>query len=247
MAASTPPSGLLGIDTATADTTVAVTLDGELLSERTAAPAPDGRPRHAAALLREIEAAVVRAGGWPRIGAIAVGVGPGTFTGLRVGIATARALAQGRGLLLVPVSSLAALALGIGESRAAHGRPRLPLIDARRGEIFTALHAVDGNVLWESFVATPQELGARVRDLDRAPVAAGDGSLRFRQQLEAAGVEVLPQADPAHRMAARHICALAADVEPGRLEQAIPLYLRRPDAEVWREQRNRDPEPVRPA
>ena len=140
---STPPSGLLGIDTATADTTVAVTLDGELLSERTAAPGPDGRPRHASALLGEIEAAVAQAGGWPRIDAIAVGVGPGTFTGLRVGIATAPALAQGRGLALVPVSSLAALALGIGESRAARGRTRLPLIDARRGEIFAALHAVD--------------------------------------------------------------------------------------------------------
>ena len=247
MAPSTPPSGLLGIDTATADTTVAVTLDGDLLSERTAAPGSDGRPRHASALLGEIETAVGQAGGWSRIDAIAVGVGPGTFTGLRVGIATARALAQGRGLALVPVSSLAALALGIGESRAAQGRTRLPLIDARRGEIFAALHAVDDGVLWQPFVAAPQQIEARVRDLDRAPVAAGDGSLRSRQQLEAAGVEVLPQADPAHRMAARHICALAADAEPGRLEQATPLYLRRPDAEVWREQRHRDPEPVRPS
>ncbi len=248
MDASRNRGGLLGIDTSTADATVAVMLEGELLSERVAEPRSDGRPRHAAALLGEIEAVVASAAGWGQIDAIAVGVGPGTFTGLRVGIATARALAQARGLSIVPVSSLAALAQGMGESPAAGGRQRLPLIDARRGEVFAALHpAGDGGALWEPFVATPQELGGRLDQLDRAPVAAGDGSLRFRPQFEATGVDVLPQADPAHRMAARHICALAADSEPGPLEQATPLYLRRPDAEVWREQRDRGTEPVRPA
>ena len=54
-------------------------------------------------------------------------------------------------------------------------------------------------------------------------------------------MDVLPDADPAHRMAARHVCALAAGAEPGRPEQVKPIYLRRPDAEVWRERRDRDP------
>ncbi len=224
------------MDTATADTAVAVTRSGELAGERRAEPRVDGRPRHAAALLQEIEATVEAAGGWSVIDVLAVGVGPGTFTGLRVGIATVRALAQGRALPVVPVSSLAALALGI---EAAVERPRLALIDARRGEVFAALHDHGGEVVWEPFVETPEALVKRIAGLAVAPVAAGDGSLRSRQQLEAAGVEVLPDADPAHRMAARHVCALAGRIEPGRPEQVKPIYLRRPDAEVWRERRNR--------
>jgi hypothetical protein len=73
------------------------------------------------------------------------------------------------------------------------------------------------------------------------PLAAGDGSLRFRERLESAGVEVLPDADPAHRIAARHICELAAGLDPGPVSDVKPSYLRRPDAEVWRDQRDGNP------
>jgi tRNA threonylcarbamoyladenosine biosynthesis protein TsaB len=237
---------VLGIDTSTADSVVAVSVEGELASERATGPATgDGRPRHADTLLAEVDAAVSAAGGWERIGTIAIGVGPGTFTGLRIGVATARALAQARELPVAAVSSLAALARGIDPARAPE-RPRLALIDARRGEVFAALHAVAGAMLWEPLVATPDSIAERVADLGAAPLAAGDGSLRFRAQLEAAGVDVLPDADPAHRMAARHVCALAAGVEPGRPEHVRPIYLRRPDAEVWRERGNRDSDHRRP-
>lgn len=239
--------GLLGVDTATADTAVAVTFAGELVSERSVPPGTDGRPRHAPALLGEIAAVVDQAGGWERIGAIAVGVGPGTFTGLRVGIATVRAIAQARELAVVGVSSLAALALGIDAPPGASKRSRLAVIDARRGQVFAAAHRVDAGVIWEPFVAVPEELCARVGELELSPVAVGDGSLRFRMQLEAAGVDVLPDADPAHRMAARHICALAVESEAGRPERVAPLYLRRPDAEIWHEQQHRDSETARPS
>ena len=86
--------------------------------------------------------------------AIAVGVGPGTFTGLRIGIATARALASANGLPLRRVSSLAALAAGIDAPL------RLPLIDARRGELFGALYEGDAR-LWPPFAAPPEELVER--------------------------------------------------------------------------------------
>ena len=118
MTTSTAADAVLGVDTATADTTVAVACGGRVFGERAAGPGEDGRPRHAVALLPQIEAAVEEAGGWERIGRIAVGVGPGTFTGLRIGISTARALAQGRDLTVTPVDSLAALARGIEEAEA---------------------------------------------------------------------------------------------------------------------------------
>jgi tRNA threonylcarbamoyladenosine biosynthesis protein TsaB len=231
--------GILGFDTATADAAVAVAVGGELVSERRKGPDPGGRPRHAAVLMGEIEAAVAPAGGWKRIDQIAVGIGPGTFTGLRVGIATARALGQARGLPVAAVGSLAALAQGAAER--APDRPRLALIDARRGEVFAALYDASAIQLWEPATADPEALARRLAGLDRAPVAVGDGSLRFRRQLESAGVEIPPDADPAHHMAARHICALAATIEPGPSIDVKPAYLRRPDAEVWREQRDRDP------
>jgi tRNA threonylcarbamoyladenosine biosynthesis protein TsaB len=238
--ASTELGSILGVDTATADTAVAVTRSAELLCERRAEAAAGGRPRHAAALLSEIEAAVEAAGGWDGVALIAVGAGPGTFTGLRIGIATVRALAQARGLAVAPVSSLAALARGIDPGGDAPGRSRLALIDARRREVFGALLDPRGSVAWEPFVAGPEPLAERLAGLAHPPLAAGDGSLRFRAQLEAVGVDVLPDADPAHRMAARHVCALATGVEPVRPEQVKPIYLRRPDAEVWRERRDRD-------
>jgi len=231
-------TGILGFDTATADTAVAVTLDGEVVAERRDGPGPGERPSHAAVLLDEIEACAADAGGWGRIERIAVGIGPGTFTGLRVGIATARALGQARGLPVAPVGSLEALALGIGAG--APDRPRLPLIDARRGEAFAALYDASGDELIAPAALAPEDLVRRLADASGTPVAAGDGSLRFREQLESAGVDVLPDADPAHRMAARHICALAAETEPGAPTDVKPAYLRRPDAEVWREQRDRD-------
>jgi len=241
MTTSTAADAVLGVDTATADTTVAVACGGRVFGERAAGPGEDGRPRHAVALLPQIEAAVEEAGGWERIGRIAVGVGPGTFTGLRIGISTARALAQGRDLTVTPVDSLAALARGIEEAEG-DASDRLALLDARRGELFAALHGIGGECLWKSFVATPEALCERLAELADPPVAAGDGSLRFRRPLEAAGVNVLPDPHPAHRMAARHVCALAEGAEAEGAELLKPIYLRRPDAEVWRERQASDPQ-----
>ena len=98
-----------------------------------------GRPRHSELLLAEVEAAAEALGGWDEVERIAVGVGPGSFTGLRIGIATARALAQARSLPLAGVGSLDALAAGIARSPAGPGRHALAVLDARRGQAFAAL------------------------------------------------------------------------------------------------------------
>jgi tRNA threonylcarbamoyladenosine biosynthesis protein TsaB len=229
---------IVGFDTATATTAVAALDAGAITYESGLEPGVDERPRHAAVLLPEIEAAAESLGGWDSVDRIAVGIGPGTFTGLRIGIATARALAQGLGKPLVPVSSLEALSGGIGATGKAGDAPRLPVIDARRGEAFSALFDPAGGELWPASVAPPQELATRIAGLESPPFAAGDGSLRFRRQLEDAGATVPADGDEAHRLAARHLCRLAADTEPVEPQRVEPMYLRRPDAELWRERQH---------
>jgi tRNA threonylcarbamoyladenosine biosynthesis protein TsaB len=223
---------VLGLDTATPDTVVGLTRDSEPLFERSVPPGPDGRPRHAAGLLPEIEAAVDAAGSWEVPDRIAVGVGPGSFTGIRVAVATARALAQTLGKEIVPVSTPQALGAEIAELDSS--RPALAVIDARRGEAFAALYAA-GEERWGPAVVGPEELAEFVAGLPDSPLAGGDGALRFRRELEGAGAEVLPDDAAGHRLAARHICRLGERVAPARLEEIQPVYLRQPDAERWRE------------
>jgi tRNA threonylcarbamoyladenosine biosynthesis protein TsaB len=230
-------STVLGFDTATSRLTVAAVRAGKVLFERHSPTAEGERPPHARELLPHVEEAAQAAGGWAAVGRLAVGLGPGSYTGLRIGVATARALAQGAGLDLAGVVSLEALARGAGRSAAGEG-PVLPVIDARRGQVFAALYE-SGNVVWEPFVATPEELGARLSELERKPVSAGDGSIRFRGQLEAAGARVLADGDVGHQLSARDVCAIAAEKEPESPGGVEPIYLRPPDAEIWREQQRR--------
>jgi tRNA threonylcarbamoyladenosine biosynthesis protein TsaB len=225
---------VVGFDTATADTAVCATRRGEVLHEALLGLAPDGSPRHSTALLAEVERAAAAAGGWDAVDRIAVGLGPGSFVGIRIGIATARGLAAGTGLAVTGVCTLDAIDRALGE-RAGPGRSRLAVLDARRGEAFAALYSSTGERLWEPLVSSPAELAERVAALPDPPLAAGSGAVRFRDELASRGVDVADDADPLHRVAARHLCALAEaapDPGDGRLE---PIYLRAPDAERWRE------------
>jgi tRNA threonylcarbamoyladenosine biosynthesis protein TsaB len=141
---------------------------------------------------------------------------------------------------LTGVGTLDALARGIAERPAAAGRPVLAVLDARRGQVFAALRDAAGERAWEPFVTIPEDLAGRVVALGETPLSGGDGSLRFRKDLEQAGAEVLPDADPAHRLSARHTAELA-EVLPGSAPGEIrPIYLRPPDAELWIE-RDRGP------
>lgn len=216
---------LLGLDTSTAAASACVLrADGEWFE---VAPPPErlGRPpAHASELMPAVAEVMSRADvGWGDLDAIAVGVGPGMFTGLRIGIATARGLARGSGLPLRPVSSLAALAAGI------EAPLRLPLIDARRGEVFGALYEGDERV-WPPVAIPPEELVRRLRDDGFAPLAAGDGSVRFREVLEKAGIQVEPDDSEAHVVRALHVCRLGAGAPEAPPEAVLPDYLRDPDA-----------------
>jgi tRNA threonylcarbamoyladenosine biosynthesis protein TsaB len=216
---------ILGLDTSTSASAACVLrADGEAFEIVPAADELLGPPRHARDLLPRATEAMERAEvGFGDVDAIAVGVGPGTFTGLRIGIATARGLAHAHGIEIRPVSSLAALAEGIDAPL------RMPLIDARRGELFGALHDGDG-ARWDEFVAPPAEVAERAEDAGINPFAAGDGSVRFREVLEAAGIRVAPDGSEMHAVRALHVCRLAAAVQPVAPEAALPNYLRAPDA-----------------
>jgi tRNA threonylcarbamoyladenosine biosynthesis protein TsaB len=210
---------ILGFDTATAATAVAVWAPGGPAVERRDDPAPGERPNHAARLLVLIEEALAAAEcGWDEVERIAVGVGPGGFTGLRLGIATARALAQARGLPVTGVSSLAALAAGA----AGDGRPVVAVIDARRGEVFAAALNAFGPL-----AIAPEALAAR---LDPGSLAVGDGAVRFREELERAGAVVPADGSELHRVSALQVCRLGAAQEPGDRDALLPDYRREPDA-----------------
>lgn len=219
---------------------------GEVLYEATLGLAADGSPRHSTALLAEVERAAEGAGGWEQVGRIAVGRGPGSFVGIRIGLSTARGLAASTGLPADGICTLDALGRAIREQTAGSGAPlpslagerrtgSLAVLDARRGEVFAALYAGSGERLWEPFVAAPADLAERVAALSAPPRAAGSGAVRFRQELADRDVDIPDDADPVHRVSARHICALAEATGYGGGNSLDPIYLRPPDAQRWRE------------
>jgi tRNA threonylcarbamoyladenosine biosynthesis protein TsaB len=220
---------VLGIDTSTAASAACLLrADGDAFEAEPAAERLSERPGHASELMPAVAGCLERAGiAWADVDAIAVGVGPGTFTGLRIGVTTARALASAHGAEIRPVSSLAALAAGMD---APDGVPRLAVIDARRGEVFAALYEGDEQV-WEPFAAAPEALAERLREAVVRPFAAGDGTVRFRDVLEAAGAEIPPDDSRAHVVRGIAVCKLAEAVDPVPVEAVLPDYLRLPDAQ----------------
>jgi tRNA threonylcarbamoyladenosine biosynthesis protein TsaB len=210
---------ILAFDTATPATVVAVVGEG-IRSEVRHDPEPGERPQHVQRLLPLaadlLEAASLR---FADVDRVAVGTGPGTFTGLRIGVATARALAQASGAELVGVSTLRALAAAAKLRHA--DRTALAVLDARRGEAF-----VGGAVA--PAAVTPALLASIAK---RGWLAVGDGAVRFRDVLETSGAEVPADGSPLHRVSALTVADLAAGAPPtGR--DVTPEYLRLPDAEI---------------
>jgi tRNA threonylcarbamoyladenosine biosynthesis protein TsaB len=239
---------VLGFDTSTPSTAVALRLADGRANEARDDPQAGAHPGHATRLLDMAQTLLSEAAvTWSEIDRIAVGLGPGTFTGLRVGIATARGLAQSLSVDLVGVSSPRALAVAalrpgaLAASTLEDGSPGgvLAVIDARRGEAFVAAYELDAHELAPPRAVPPQELASVISEAHEAAgseavrwLAVGDDAIRFRAELEAAGAHVEPDSSPLHRISAAAVCELGA-LERARGVQAIlPDYCRRPDAEL---------------
>lgn len=191
---------MLAFDTATEVATSALVDDGEVLAERSS---------RARTLLEDVDALLRQGGANARdLDALAVGIGPGSFTGVRIGLATARGLALALELPGAGVSTLAALAAGAPGA--------IPVVDARRHEVFAL---VDG----EPSVLAPADL-----TIEPGTVCVGDGARRYRDILEAGGAVVPPDDDERHLPRARFHAALAGALGP--VDEIEPLYLRVPDA-----------------
>ena len=199
---------VLAFDTATQAASVALVRDGLVLGERLSS---------AARLLADAETLFAEAGAEPRqTDGIVVGTGPGRYTSLRMGLVTARALAFALDAPVAGISTLDALAAGTPGA--------LPVIDARRTEVFTLSPRPTG-------LSGQAPSCLRPDDVRPGPgqICVGDGAIVYRETLERAGGIVPPDDDPAHVPWARHHAGLATAFGPAEL--AEPIYLRAPDAD----------------
>lgn len=232
---------ILGFDTATRATAVALVGPEEIALEARDDPPRGARPRHVTRLLplctELLEEAGIRFADLDRL---AVGVGPGTFTGLRIGVATARALARASAAPLIGVSTLKSLALGALSDPAADTTEAMAaVLDARRGEVFAAVWRTEelarfGEPLVAEGAFTPASLASRLSGLELPVLAFGEGAIEFRLDLERSGA-VVPEDEAAlHRVTAVGHCQIARHLPGVDPEQIRPEYLRLPDAEIAR-------------
>jgi tRNA threonylcarbamoyladenosine biosynthesis protein TsaB len=234
---------LLGIETATRRVGVVLASDeGMLARVELGGYANAGPPRHAEQLAPAIEYCCEEIGAsLDRVSAIAVGIGPGLFTGLRVGVTTAKVLAQALRVPMIPVPSLDLLAYPL---RHAHGLV-VSAIDARRSEIYYALYrTVPGGVQRASDyeVGPAEDLATELEARGEEALLCGDGALAYAKVFR--DVERVELAGPAH--AAPSLAALA-ELAVGRYQReefcgaddVLPLYLRKSDAELAWDRKDR--------
>ncbi|MDP9330542.1 MAG: tRNA (adenosine(37)-N6)-threonylcarbamoyltransferase complex dimerization subunit type 1 TsaB [Actinomycetota bacterium] len=229
---------VVGIETSTPQTSVAIGTEREILGSVSVA----GKARQ-----ESVTPALHQLLAWTgldvgSVGGIAVGTGPGLFTGLRVGVETAKTLAQ---VLMVPIlafTSLDALAYSVR-----HTHKRIAsVIDARRGEVFYSMYrSVPGGVVRETEhrVASPVGLVAELEADPGEVLAVGDGAMLYRDELEELGsrVEVgtLTTAHPGATALVELAVPRFMREELDRVFDVVPLYLRKSDAEIAWDQRAR--------
>lgn len=232
------PSGdiaLVAIETATETVGVAVRRGDGLRAELTLT----GRRRHVESLTPALEHLLAQVGlEVGEVHAVAVDLGPGLFTGLRVGVAAAKGLAQALGIGIVGATSLDILLVAAAD--AGHRGPIVAAVDARRGEVFAALATIDPSGVVSAGLPqllTPGDLASTLQELDGEPMLAiGDGSQRYADVIEAVpGVHCVRSAfawPPPSTLLDMAAARLEAGETPVTPERVVPLYMREADAKV---------------
>jgi tRNA threonylcarbamoyladenosine biosynthesis protein TsaB len=228
---------ILGLETSTARSSVAlVDRDGMVAAASLGVPR-----RHGEFLAPAIAFCCEQAGvDVDRVTGVAVGVGPGLYTGLRVGIATAQTFAAARRLPVVGMSGMDVIAFQARASR----RLVCVALDARRGEVFYAFYrSAPGGVQRESDlqVGRPEALAADIGATGEDVLVLGDAVLTYREQLDDVGVELAgPEvAAPDAAVLAELAVPRFEREETQRPEDLRPIYLRQADARIGWEQRGR--------
>jgi tRNA threonylcarbamoyladenosine biosynthesis protein TsaB len=199
---------ILAFDTATDIATSALVDDGAVLGERTSLPRT---------VLEDADELLRAAGrSQAELGGIVVGTGPGSFTSTRIGLAVARGLALSLEVPVAGVSTLDALAAG---AREAGLEDAMPVVDARRSEVFVLGQAGE-----------PRAVAPDALELEPGTVCMGSGAIRYRDVLAGAGAVVPPDEDELHLPRARFHAALAERF--GAPDDVLPIYVRLPDVEV---------------
>lgn len=231
---------MLAMDTSSPASSVAV-LDGDVLLAHEVHVDPRN---HAEVLAVLVQKALATAGS-PRVTGVAVGVGPGAYTGLRVGVSSAQAYGLVWDVPVIGVCSLDAMALAVSD---AVDQPFVCAIDARRKEVYWAQYDADGQRASGPHVQRPSEIAAQVRTLPWF----GDIAMAYMEQLQAqiADTVAYPDARDVARFALHHLQsgyvindsraelsthghddgATALALSGQRLLAPYPLYVRRPDA-----------------
>ena len=210
---------ILALDASTPVTTVALADGHEVLAEVSVAALGASE-----ALLPAIHGALGLAGeDLGSVERVLAGVGPGTFTGIRIAAATARALSAGTGVPLSKNSTLNALAAPALSCSA----DVLAVLDARRGQVFARRFSERGSTT-DIYCVRPEELA-----VEGGPLLVGDGAVRYREALSGLGC-IPSDGSPLHRVTAvGHV--ISADLNTVGPEDLVPIYVREPDAEVRRD------------
>lgn len=226
---------VLAVDTSTYVGSVAVVADGAVLSEISAFV----RAKHGEVLLPHVDRALELAGiAGKDLDLLAVGIGPGSFTGTRIGVATMKGLALGLELPLVGVSSLRVLARGLSAGDAI----AVALVDAHKGELFAAAYRLEAGAVRDELVApchaAPDDAVRIVRDAigEATPLVCGDG-LRKHAEVARAHLGSFIEAPPAYDTPRACLLALEATEHFARvgasdLATLEPLYVRPSDAKL---------------
>lgn len=227
---------LVALDTTARAGSVALAIDGSVIEARTGDASRTHGERLPGEILDLLTAHGLRAAD---IDVFAVAAGPGSFTGLRVGIASIQGLALAHSRRVVAVSALDALAHIAARDRRSSTSLTGALVDAQRGEIFGALYRGKAEVA-APLVAAPRQAIAEWKALLAGVdvLAIGDGAARYRDVLEDAVGErvhfyapLVPPLAPAIAEMAYALAASGATIAPHAI---VPIYIRRPDAEMTR-------------